>query len=308
MANKTEYARSATNILMGLLQTWCAVVKHSSNGKTADLAEKLFPSECNHADAKADNVIRLLDRWIAGENLPTLEKLTVTATLAVSNELIPQNLSDSILKAYKNFNAEPSDGVDFFNLTNTVELFEQYILKAGEPPHLVNHGKALRYLVHGPEDENSQEFKDWLALYKPFFLACEKQNLDDFIELKLTRDVASVYEDFGRDSGSLEFTGISAGIKGLRALLPKDLGPIAQQVKSDTSDLMSAISIRTGLTHSQIAALSGQPKSLGEFLAAGEIIPRPTAYRAMECMAMLAETGRFDDWIECYNEESSSRS
>jgi hypothetical protein len=216
-------------------------------------------------------------------------------------------LSDSILNAYTNFDKEPRDGVDFFGLENLVTLFECYTMKVGKPLHLVDQGKALHHLVHGPDDANSQEFRDWLALYKPFFLACEKQNLDEFIELKLTLDVASVYEDFGGDSGSLEFSGISAGMKGLKTVLPKDLGMIAQQVKADTAVLMSDISVRMGLPYSQIAVLAGQPKSLGKFLAMGEIIPRLTAFRVLECMAKLAETGSIDGWIECYNVEKSCR-
>jgi hypothetical protein len=299
MANKTEYARAAAPILKELLRTWCAAVKQGTSSEPIEkIGEKLFPGK---------DVTKRFIRWKKGTNIPPMKELKEAARHAISHEWIPQNLSDSILNAFKNYDREPRDGVGFFNLVKMVDLFDRFTSKEGSPQHLVDQGKALRYLVHGSDDENSQEFKDWLALYKPFFLACEKCNLDEFIELKLTLAVANVHDEFGGDSaGSLEFSGISAGMKGLRAVLPKNL-MIAQQVKADTAALMSDISVKTGLTHSQIAVLAGQPKSLGKFLAGGEIIPRLTAYRALECMAKLAETGNIDGWIECYNVEQSCR-
>jgi hypothetical protein len=300
MANKTEYARAAAPILKELLRTWCVAVKHGTSGEPIEkIGEKLFPGR---------DATKRFTRWEKGTNIPAMKELKEAARRAISNGWIPQNLSDSILNAFKNYDKEPRDGVDSFNLVKMVDLFDHFTSEKENPQHLVDQGEALRYLVHGLGDENSQEFKNWLALYKPFFLACEKQNLDEFIEHELTLDVANFYEKISGDSkNSLEFIGISAGMKGLRAVLPTDLGVIAQQIKAGTAALMSGLSAKTGLTHSQIAVLAGQPKSLGEFLAAGEVIPRLSAYRALECMAMLAEAGSIDSWIECYNAEQSSR-
>ena len=282
MANKTKLELAAKPILHELLRTWCLVVKHCSGNTWEKMSEQLFP---DNPDCK--DVAKRLFRWTNRESIPSFEELENAAEHAILNDWIPKNLNDSFLYAYKDFSLKPDISVSFFNLMNTVDLFDCFALNECNPQHLVILGAELRCLVHGPDDESSAELRNWLDLYKPFFLASEKQYMDDYLNLLVLMDKTDSLKRYGVTNSDEDLQGAACLANLRKSLLPWEKDRAAQTIRRDIAELMYRISSKTNKKYSngEIAVFAGQPKGLGSLMATGEIIPPFAVYRNLELMA-----------------------
>jgi hypothetical protein len=276
--SKTTLPTASSEILKVLLQTWLAAVKHSANLPLQEIGEKLFPDKSNGEDIK-----KTLERWKKGENKPPYKTLKYVADNALSQRWISEQLNELILSAYEDFYDNPRGSVNAWNMRIIVQLFEEFMLNEGEPQSLIDQLDALGYLVYGPTDENNPEFDSWLAIWKPFYLACESQNLDEYLNLIAIMDYADLEEKYGGKRP--ENMPTTNKLKRLRESQP-DKELIKKIISQDIVDFMARISeMDKEMTPYKIAFAVGQPYSMGIFLARGEIIPSYSDYRRLEKMA-----------------------
>lgn len=275
MAQLPKRAKAATPILRVLLQTWCTVVIYSAGN---DSIEEI--------SVKLDLEKKTLERWRAGENIATYKHLKGASGHALEKKLISKELNQLILDVYEDFFVYSNDRLDYWKIIQVVNSFDKFILNQGAPQPLVKQLDDLGYLVYGP-GQNSSEFDSWLDIYKPLYLACEEENLNEYIEILAEREFVEHKERYSSRSLDPGYETSDNDLKKFIDTLESEREEIKKTIKDDIVHLMARIAEKTNheYTSGLIAIFAGQHYSMGKFLADGEIIPNPSVYRILEFMA-----------------------